>query len=334
MTVQAATSLPAPAARPAAIAFGIALAAAVVGIVLPLLVASPVTLSLATQGLTNAILATSVGFLIRQSGFVSFGHATFFGMGAYATGLLLRHTGLALEVILPLAIALPAALAFVVGLVVVRVSGVAFSMLTLAVAQVFYEIVVKWRDFAGGDDGLSVNLPPQVFGLPTTLFQEPGDMFRIVWVTLVVILFLLFLLARSRFGRLCFAIKDNEERARFIGYRTLMPRALVFAISAAIGSIGGVLFVLYNGFVSPDVLHWTMSGSALVMAIIGGAEFLIGPAIGAVVFLAAKDKLGDVTEHWQAIIGFALILVTVRWPHGLVGTIWHGIRRRGHGGRA
>ncbi|MBN9524654.1 MAG: branched-chain amino acid ABC transporter permease [Alphaproteobacteria bacterium] len=334
MSVQAATSLPAPAARPAAIAFGIALAAAVVGIVLPLLVASPVTLSLATQGLTNAILATSVGFLIRQSGFVSFGHATFFGMGAYVTGLLLKHTGLALEAILPLAIALPAALAFVVGLVVVRVSGVAFSMLTLAVAQVFYEIVVKWRDFAGGDDGLSVTLPPRVFGLPTTLFQEPGDMFRIVWVTLVVILFLLFLLARSRFGRLCFAIKDNEERARFIGYRTLMPRALVFAISAAIGSIGGVLFVLYNGFVSPDVLHWTMSGSALVMAIIGGAEFLIGPAIGAVVFLAAKDKLGDITEHWQAIIGFTLILVTVRWPHGLVGTIWHWIRRRGRGGRA
>jgi branched-chain amino acid transport system permease protein len=334
MSVQAATPLAAPTARPTVLGLGIALAAAAVGIVLPLVVASPVALSLATQGLMNAILATSVGFLIRQLGFVSFGHATFFGMGAYTTGLLLKHTGLPLEAIMPLAVALPAALAFLIGLVVVRVSGVAFSMLTLAIAQVFYEIVVKWRDFAGGDDGLSVNLPSRVFGLPTTLFQEPGDMFRIVWVTLVAILFLLFLLARSRFGRLCFAIKDNEERARFIGYRTLLPRAVIFAVSAAIGGVGGVLFLLYNGFVSPDVLHWTMSGSALIMAIIGGAEFLIGPAIGAVVFLAAKDKLGDITEHWQAIIGLALILVTVKWPHGLVGSVWHWATRRGRGGRA
>lgn len=334
MSVQAAAPFAAPAARPAMLALGITAIAIVVGIVIPLVVASPVALSLATQGLMNAILATSVGFLIRQSGFVSFGHATFFGIGAYTTGLLLKHTGLPIEAIMPLAVILPAVLAFLIGLVVVRVSGVAFSMLTLAIAQVFYEIVVKWRDFAGGDDGLSVNLPSRVFGLPTTLFQEPGDMFRIVWITLVVILFLLFLLARSRFGRLCFAIKDNEERARFIGYRTLLPRAAIFAVSAAIGGIGGVLFLLYNGFVSPDVLHWTMSGSALIMAIIGGAEFLIGPAIGALVFLAAKDKLGDVTEHWQAIIGVALILVTVKWPHGLVGSVWHGMTRRGRGGRS
>lgn len=301
------------------------------GLTLPHLVKGPTTMTLLTQGTLNALLATSVGVLIRQCGLVSFGHATFFGLGAYLTGLLLKSSGLPTGLVLFLAVLVPTLLGFVIALVIVRLSGVAFSMLTLAVAQVFHEIVLKWRDLAGGDDGLSVSLPSTVIGLPGSVFQSANSMFVICWTTLSLILFGLAVFSRSRMGRLVHAIRDNEERARFIGYETLLPRALVFAMSAAIGAIGGTLFFLYNGFVSPDLLHWTMSGSALVMAIVGGAEFVVGPAIGALVFLGVKDALGNLTEHWQAIIGVVLIVITVGFPSGLAGilaAVWRRLTRR------
>jgi branched-chain amino acid transport system permease protein len=297
----------------------LALIALLLGVALPFLSVGAATLTLMTQGTFTAIMATGVGLLIRQCGLVSFGHATFFGLGAYITALLLKHTALHFSVVFVLAIAIPTLLGFLIALVIVRQTGVAFSMLTLAVAQVFHEVVLKWRDLAGGDDGLSVKLPPTIFGLPGTTFQNAPSMFVISWSLLVLILLGLHQLSQSRMGRLIFAIRDNEERARFLGHATLLPRAITFALSAAIGALGGVLFLLYNAYVSPDLLHWTSSGFALVMAIVGGAEFVLGPAIGALVFLFFKDAMGDITEHWQAIMGSVLIAVTVWRPRGLAG---------------
>lgn len=292
-------------------------------------------MTLLTQGTLNALLATSVGVLIRQCGLVSFGHATFFGLGAYLTGLLLKSSGLPTGLVLLLGVLIPTLFGFVIALVIVRLSGVAFSMLTLAVAQVFHEILLKWRDLAGGDDGLSVSLPHTIAGLPGSVFQSANSMFVICWTTLNLILLGLAIFSKSQLGRLVHAIRDNEERARYVGYETLLPRALVFAMSAAIGAIGGTLFFLYNGFVSPDLLDWTMSGSALVMAIVGGAGFVVGPAVGALVFLGVKDALGNLTEHWQAIIGVVLIVITVGFPSGLAGmfsALWRRITSQSGGG--
>lgn len=295
------------------------LIALLLGAALPFLPVSAATVTLMTQGTFTAIMATGVGLLIRQCGLVSFGHATFFGLGAYITALLFKHTALHFSVVFFLAVAIPSALGFLIALVIVRQTGVAFSMLTLAVAQVFHEVVLKWRDLAGGDDGMSVKLPPTIFGLPGSTFQNAPTMFFISWSLLVLILFGLYQLSQSRMGRLIFAIRDNEERARFLGHATLLPRAIIFALSAAIGALGGVLFLLYNAYVSPDLLHWTSSGFALVMAIVGGAEFVLGPAIGALVFLFFKDAMGDITVHWQAIMGSVLIVITVWRPRGLAG---------------
>lgn len=308
-------------------AWVVALLSIAFGLALPHLVRGPTTMTLLTQGTLNALLATSVGMLIRQCGLVSFGHATFFGLGAYLTGLLLKSSGLPTGLVLLLGVLVPTLFGFVIALVIVRLSGVAFSMLTLAIAQVFHEVVMKWRDLAGGDDGLSVSLPQTVAGLPASVFQSANSMFVICWTTLTLILLGLAIFSNSRMGRLVYAIRDNEERARFIGYETLLPRALVFAMSAAIGAIGGMLFFLYNGFVAPDLLDWTMSGSALVMAIVGGAQFVVGAAVGALVFLGVKDALGNLTEHWQAIIGVVLIVITVGFPSGLAGVFAAAWRR-------
>ena len=173
---------------------------------------------------------------------------------------------------------LPTALAFLLGLVIARVSGVAHAMLTLAVGQAFYEVAFRWRELAKGDDGMSFDLPPRIFGFPTRGLQDPALMVVLAWSILVVVsgrrsrLF-----ARSRTGMLAAAIRDNEERARFLGYSTTLPRALVYAIAAFVAALAGVLQATYNGYIAPQMFHWTVSGFALIMAIIGGAKFIIGP---------------------------------------------------------
>ena len=224
---------------------GIFLGIAVIGSVIPRLVGSPLLLTLLTQAIISALLATSIGFLIRQNGLVSFGHAAFFGLAGYLVALSMNHKLASIELTIMAAILLPVLLAFVMGLVFLRLNGVAFSMLTLAVAQAFYEIFLRWRALANGEDGISVQLPGTIFGADVAIFQNPQSMFLICWIALMGVLMALWFLTRSHFGTLTLAIRENEERVRFIGYATNIPRAVVYGISAAIGALGGVLFSLY-----------------------------------------------------------------------------------------
>ncbi len=317
----------APAARPGRGAW-VLLAVAALGLALPLLVGSALFMSLLAQAMFAAVLATAVGALIRLNGVVSFGHAAFYGVAGYTVALALKHQWMSAEWAIVLALALPTTLAFVLGLVIVRIPGVAFSMLTLAVGQAFHEFAVKARHATGGDDGLAIRLPQHLFGIESSLLQRPHAAFVLAWVVLMAVLLGLFLLSRSKSGRLMEAIRENEERARFIGFRTVALRAAALAISAFIAALAGVLFALYNGFISPEVLHWSLSGSALIMAIIGGPMLLWGPALGAVIFFLVKDVAGTLTEHWQAVIGITLILVTVFLPAGLGGTLARFAERR------
>lgn len=315
-----------------ALALAAAIGAIAGGALIAATIQSSLVMTLLTQAIITGILATGVGFLIRQNGVVSFGHAAFYGIACYTIALAMKLGAIRVEFAIMLALVLPTALAFLLGLVIVRIPGVAFSMLTLAVGQAFYEFAMKARHVTGGEDGFSLNLPPAIFGFPTALFQNPHSMFVVSWSVLVLIVLGLALIAASPFGRLTVAIRENEERARFIGYRTILPRVWVLTLSAVVTAVAGVLFTLYNTFVSPDVLHWTLSGSALIMAIIGGPRLIWGPALGAIIFFFTKDIAGDVTEHWQGIIGIILIVVMLVIPAGIGGTLaalWQ--RRLGHG---
>jgi branched-chain amino acid transport system permease protein len=328
----AASTVPRSRAQSHPLLVAVAIGAIAIGALIAATIQSNLMMTLLTQAIITGILATGVGFLIRQNGVVSFGHATFYGIACYSIALTMKLGLMRVELAIMLALILPTLLAFLLGLVIVRVPGVAFSMLTLAVGQAFYEFAMKARQVTGGEDGLSVNLTSTVFGIPTTVFQNPHSMFMVTWSVLVLVVLGLALVAASPFGRLTVAIRENEERARYIGYRTTLPRVLVLTLSAFVTAIAGVLFVLYNSFVSPDVLHWTLSGSALIMAIIGGPRLVWGPALGAIVFFFAKDIAGDLTEHWQGIIGVILIVVMLVLPVGLGGALarlWQ--RRLGHG---
>jgi branched-chain amino acid transport system permease protein len=278
-------------------------------------------LSLLTQATHYAIFALGVGLLLRQNGMVSFGHALYFGSSGYVVAILLQLKAVPAEAAVLIAVLGLAAFAFVIGLVIVRVPGVAFGMLTLAIGQMAFLTASRSRGLTGGADGMNVDWPASLFGLPTAMLLKPAGMLMLSWAVLVLLLLGLGVLLRGRFGSITEATRDNEERARFIGIRTLLPRAAVYALSGGITALAGVLAALNTGFISPESLHWSLSGVALMMVVVGGTRVLWGPALGAAVYFLAKDVLGDHAQHWMAIFGTALIVVIVFAPEGLSGAL-------------
>ncbi len=298
--------------------FGAVLALALGG-VLTMVVSSGTVLSLFTQAIIYAVFALGVGVLLKQNGMVSFGHALFFGGASYLVGILLQLQLMPAELAILVALLAVTLAAFLIGLVIVRVPGVAFGMLTLAIGQMFFLTASRARGLTGGADGMNIDWPSRLFGLPVSQMLKPASMFLICWSTLVVVMFLLAWLMRTRFGGITEAVRDNEERARFIGITTLWPRAAVYALSALVTSVAGVLSALNTGFVSPESLHWSLSGVALMMVVVGGFKALWGPAAGAVVYFLFKDILGEHATHWMTIFGVALITVIVFSPTGVAG---------------
>jgi branched-chain amino acid transport system permease protein len=285
------------------------------------LVSSGTLLSLFTQAIIYAIFAIGIGVLLRQNGMVSFGHALYFGGAGYGIGILLQAQLMPAELAIVLTLVGLTALAFVIGLIIVRVPGIAFGMLTLAIGQMAFLLASRARGVTGGADGMNIDWPSTLFGLSQSVLLKPAHMFLLCWSVLVLVLFALALLLRSRFGSITEAVRDNEERARFIGITTLLPRASVYALSALVTGVAGILSSLNTGFVSPESLHWSLSGMTLMMVVVGGARALWGPALGAVVYFLFKDILGDYATHWMSIFGLALISVIVFSPHGIAGAL-------------
>ena len=298
--------------------FGALLALALGGAVATL-VSSSTLLSLFTQAVIYAVFTLGVGVLLKQNGMVSFGHALFFGGASYLVGILLQLQLMSAELAILAALLIVTVSAFLIGLVIVRVPGVAFGMLTLAIGQMFFLSASRARGVTGGADGMNIDWPSRLFGFPVSQMLKPASMFLVCWTTLVVVMFLLAWLMRTRFGGITEAVRDNEERARFIGITTLWPRAAVYALSALVTSVAGVLSALNTGFVSPESLHWSLSGVALMMVVVGGFKALWGPAAGAVVYFLFKDILGEHATHWMTIFGVALITVIVFSPTGVAG---------------
>jgi branched-chain amino acid transport system permease protein len=301
--------------------------ALLVGMLMTAGIASATVLSLLAQATIYAVFATGVGVLLRQNGMVSFGHAFFFGGTAYIIGVLLQTKLAPGETAILVAVLAISAFAFLYGLIIVRVPGIAFGMITLAVGQMFYLTAARSRGLTGGADGLNIDWAATLFGIPLSILQKPAGMFLLSWSVLVVVVAGLTLLLRGRFGSITEAARDNEERARFIGIRTLLPRAAVFALSAMVTSVAGVLSAIYTGFVSPESMELGVSAIALMMVVVGGTRAIWGPALGAIVYFMTKDVLGDYADHWMAIFGLALIAVIVFSPQGLAGGLQALLRR-------
>lgn len=293
-----------------------------------LLTASASLLGMFTQAVVYAIFALGVGVLLRQNGLVSFGHALYFGAAGYGMGVVLSLNWMPAELAIPVVLLGVGVLAFLIGLVIVRVPGIAFGMLTLAIGQMAYLLASRARGLTGGADGMSIAWPATLFGVSQSALLKPGVLFITAWVLLVAVTVVLQLILRTRFGAITEAIRDNEERARFIGIRTTVPRALVYALSAMVAGVAGLLSSLNTGFVSPESLHWSVSAITLLMVVVGGHHRLIGPIVGAILYFLFKDLLGEWATHSLALFGAALIAVIVFAPDGITGALARAFQRR------
>jgi branched-chain amino acid transport system permease protein len=304
------------------------------GVAIAFLTSSSSLLGMFAQAVIYAIFALGVGVLLRQNGLVSFGHALYFGAAGYGMGVILALDLMPAELAIPLVLLAIGVLGFLIGLVIVRVPGIAFGMLTLAIGQMAYLLATRARGITGGADGMGINWPATLFGVPQSVLLKPVNLFLIAWVLMVVVTFVLLCILKTRFGSITEAIRDNEERARFIGITTTVPRAAVYAMSAVVTGVAGLLSSLNTGFVSPESLHWSVSAITLLMVVVGGFKRPVGPIVGAVIYFLFKDLLGEYATHSMAIFGAALILVIVFAPDGLTGAVERLFTRRRSGGGA
>jgi len=274
---------------------------------------------LVTKVMILAIFALSLDLLVGYTGLVSFGHAAYYGVGAYVLGLMApRYEAASLWVTLPAAVALAGVAALAVGAFVVRVKGIYFIMVTLAFAQMFY-FVFHDTKFGRGSDGISMNFKPSAaIGafLPFDL-ANAMHVYYFVLVLLVGVFVFLRLLLRSTFGRALQGIKSNEHRMRSLGFPVYVYKLASFAIAGALAGLAGYLSALQFGFVNPELLSWHQSGNVLLMLILGGLGSLYGAVIGAFAFVALSEIYQSVTTHWQLLLGATIILLVIFLPGGL-----------------
>jgi branched-chain amino acid transport system permease protein len=276
-----------------------------------------------TQALIFAIFAMSLDLLLGYAGLASFGHAAFYGVGAYACALLaLRHVDGLLPLLLVGALA-SAAVAVPIGALSLRTTGIYFLMLTLAFAQMLWGLAVNWTSLTRGTDGL-IGIPrptlPGADALGFTLYER-GPFFIVCLVIAVLVFLLLEALTRSPFGRTLEGIRENERRMRALGYPTFRYRLAVFVVAGAIAGVAGSLAAMSNGYATPDLLYWTGSGLVLVAVVVGGSRSLIGPVLGAFLVLVAQLGLSTFVDRWELLLGSLFIAFVLFLPRGLVGLV-------------
>ena len=292
----------------------------------------PFTITLMTRAAIFALAAVGLNLILGIGGFVSFGHAAFFGLGGYIMGILAWHAQnyspllewpLMIEgtnsmpVIWLLSIILSAFLAFIIGAVSLKTSGVYFIMITLAFAQMMYYFSISWSAY-GGEDGMSIYVRNEFPGLNTL---DPIQFYFLCLMLLLASLWLVSSLIKSPFGLALNAARQSPQRVQAVGIDMHRLQLFAFVVSGAITGLAGALFADLNRFVSPNMFSWQLSGEFIVFVIIGGVGRLFGPVVGALVFVGLEHFLGGISDFWHIYLGAILLIIVLFSKSGLIGLI-------------
>src|SRR5882724_11021231 len=279
--------------------------------------------ALATRVLVLGLAAMSLNFLLGFTGVLSFGHAAYFGLGAYGTGLTLKLLASSTPLAIVLGMLLGTVAGAALGALIARRRGVYFAMVTIAFGQVFYFIAFRWNALTGGDDGLrGFSRQPVDLGVFTLdILNNLTLFYYFVLACFALATGIMALLLRSPFGRTLLAIRENERRARYLGIPVERHIWLSFVISCAFVSLAGTLYALLNNFTDPRALRWDVSGNFVIMAVLGGMRSFWGPLIGAAIFVALQDYVSSQTSNWMSIIGLFFVLVVLFFPRGVLGVL-------------
>jgi branched-chain amino acid transport system permease protein len=305
----------------------LALAAVIALIVLvPMFQATEETLNLVTLIVIWSLFAIGFDFVFGIAGMLSFGHAAMFGAGGYALVLLVTKSGVGFLPALIVAGAVGGIIALGLSFFALRVSGLFFSLSTLALAQLVYILAgTKLRYYTGGLDGIPGVPRPALLGID---FYNNRNYYYFVVVVFLVGLAGMALLRSSPFGKALKAVQANDVRAAQIGFNVQRLRQCAFVISGFYAGVSGALLASLLFYVSPQMLHWSTSGDVLIMTVLGGKATLLGPILGVAVFEVLKEKLGQFTEHWYGVLGTIFIVCTILLPDGLAGLFVGRAERR------
>lgn len=293
---------------------------------LPLLVGSTALLDFVIRCAAFGLFATSLNLLVGYGGMISFGHGMFFGLGAYSFGLLMQRTGLPLPLSFLLSLGITAIFALVIGAICVRLKEIYFAFVTLAFQMLIHSLIVSWVSLTGGDQGLRGGIPrPPFLGIDlsnhTTLYVTSC-------VLLVVGLLLMRQIVQSPFGYTLRMIRDNAQRARFLGVPVWRTRLIAFVLAAVFAGMGGAIMSLFVSAAYPEFAYWTMSGEAIFIIMLGGISSFFGPLVGTVILLLLNDTVTRLTDHYGLVLGAVILFFAIGLRKGLLDFVVEWLRQR------
>ncbi len=308
-----------------------------IGLLLVGLFTLPIFLStywvlIVTEILTMGLFAMSFNLLFGNTGLLSFGQAGFFGAGAYFAVFCILHLSPSLWLALLCACLGAAVLALIIGWLSVRLDEIYFAILTLGFGMMLFTVAHNWRSVTGGSDGLgNFALPALNLLFWKVSIGHPRHFYYLVLV--VVILGMLFLrrITRSPFGLMLRATRENSNRVAFVGADLRAVRLLAFVLAGTLAGVAGALFALFNRIASPEMLHWSFSGKAVLMTILGGSGVFLGPVVGAAIFFILEHWITSFTNSWMVFLGAILVFLVLLFPKGVLGTLITWVDRSGKG---
>lgn len=297
------------------------LAAVIVALIAVPWIASYFYIFILTEVLILGLFAASFNLVFGYTGMLSFGHAAFFGVGSYATALVLIHLEWPFIACLFVSLGAGALLALVIGFLSVRLNEVYFAMLTLAFGMMIFAIAYQWRSVTNGSDGLA-GFMINSFGLGLDLtLADPAVYYQVVLAVVGIAALVLYIICRSSFGMILKAIRQNPERVSFAGLNVRTYRLVAFVIAGAFAGLAGGLMAPFLRVASPELVHWSMSAEPVLMSILGGTGYFLGPFVGSAVFVLLETLISSVTESWMLVLGIILALMVIFFRRGLLGTV-------------
>jgi len=278
--------------------------------------------ALGTKILIYGIAALALNLVLGFTGGLSFGHAAYFGVGAYGAGMTLKYLVPSTPLAIVVGTIAGGLAATILGPLVMRRRGIYFAMITIAIGQLFYFIAVRWNNVTGGEDGLA-GFQRQPIHVGSFVFdvQDETKYYYLVLACFVIAVVIMRVLLASPLGHTWVAIRENRRRAQFLGLRTDLYVWAAFAISGTITALAGTLNAMLFNFTSPQDLHWILSGNFVIMIVLGGMRKFWGPLVGVTIFVVAQDYLSSLTDNWMTFIGLIFVLIVLLFPKGILGLI-------------
>ena len=276
-------------------------------------------LRMVTEIIIMALFAMTWKMMLNEGGLFSFGHALYFGLGAYASVLGWLHIkGLSFMSGILLGGLVAGLLGLILGAFLVRLSGTYFALLTLAFNQLIWAIVWKWRDVTGGDDGLGKFPKPDLLGLS---MKDPANFYYVSLMIIGIGLFICWYFTQTPLGNVCASIKSNEERAKFIGFNVNASKLILLTVAGFFSGISGALYAQFQEFIATSTIDLGMSTNVLFMAFIGGIGYFWGPLIGSGIFVYLSEYLSSFTDRWEFFFGLIFIIIVLFAPQGILGIV-------------